>query len=401
MKRVFLLSLIAIFWSVDFVCAKTYERRCDPNHLEDCAVLDVSDDLVGGSCTEEQAKNRTPGCTGPSHATKTRCSMQSKVANGPKEPTCGALECSGDDENGYLLWHIRDKNGNPQNQGICYSREQAINACKKKGICTDGCDCVPRIIDLNNDLSHKKNGGFMECECKARVEACNKWGTSAEAIKCCEWEKAGKPVEWVGGVCRCKDQNKTLDTETGECKDMYRCKVVAKGEFGPCPDGSYVHVDENTGRDFWLEDHPTIRAVATEKGYCKDKGMTNEEMKALLTDARVKKYVTEQLCTKDNSGVPSPSSTEVQQAKQKLESFFGSVSSGKRDVWKDKDGNFNTKRLASDLTAGVVLGTVGGVVSGVVIKKKQIEKGFEALHCTVGGQTVADWGDTFTVGLNR
>ena len=28
-----------------------------------------------------------------------------------------------------------------------------------------------------------------------------------------------------------------------------------------------------------------------------------------------------------------------------------------------------------------------------------IEKGFDALHCTVGGQTVTDWGDTFTVGL--
>ena len=71
------------------------------------------------------------------------------------------------------------------------------------------------------------------------------------------------------------------------------------------------------------------------------------------------------------------------------------------DFKKDADGNFNTARLASDLTAGVVLGTVGGVVSGVVIKKKQVEKGFEALHCTVGGQKIADWGDTFEVGLQK
>ncbi len=69
--------------------------------------------------------------------------------------------------------------------------------------------------------------------------------------------------------------------------------------------------------------------------------------------------------------------------------------------WKTADGKFNTTRLASDLTAGVVLGTVGGVVSGVVIKKKQVEKGFDALHCTVGGQKVADWGDEFSVGLQR
>jgi len=80
---------------------------------------------------------------------------------------------------------------------------------------------------------------------------------------------------------------------------------------------------------------------------------------------------------------------------------FTSSAESNASVWKDSEGKFNTARLASDLTAGVVLGTVGGVVSGVVIKKKQVEKGFDALHCTVGGQKIADWGDTFTVGLQR
>jgi len=70
-------------------------------------------------------------------------------------------------------------------------------------------------------------------------------------------------------------------------------------------------------------------------------------------------------------------------------------------VWKNANGKFNTTRLASDITAGVVLGTVGGVVTGVVIKKNQVKKGFEALHCTVGGQKVAEWGDEFSVGLQR
>ena len=42
-----------------------------------------------------------------------------------------------------------------------------------------------------------------------------------------------------------------------------------------------------------------------------------------------------------------------------------------------------------------------GVVSGVVIKKKQVEKGFDALHCAVGGQTIADWGDEFIVGMSK
>lgn len=80
--------------------------------------------------------------------------------------------------------------------------------------------------------------------------------------------------------------------------------------------------------------------------------------------------------------------------------FFSKVES-ERSVWKNADGSFNATRLASDLTAGVVLGTVGGVVSGVLIKKAQVEKGFDALNCSVGGQKVADWGDEFKVGFKR
>ena len=88
----------------------------------------------------------------------------------------------------------------------------------------------------------------------------------------------------------------------------------------------------------------------------------------------------------------------LENAKTTVSKFFADAK-GNLSVWKTAEGKFNTARLASDLTAGVVLGTVGGVVSGVVIKKKQVEKGFDALHCAVGGQTIADWGDTFTVGL--
>lgn len=98
--------------------------------------------------------------------------------------------------------------------------------------------------------------------------------------------------------------------------------------------------------------------------------------------------------------VTGPSAAEVESAKSTLSAFFSAAQSN-ASVWKDSEGKFNKARLASDLTAGVVLGSVGGVVSGVVIKKKQVQKGFEALHCAVGGQTIADWGDEFNVGLRR
>ena len=75
------------------------------------------------------------------------------------------------------------------------------------------------------------------------------------------------------------------------------------------------------------------------------------------------------------------------------------ISGLKLSVWRDEEGNFNTARLISDSVAGVVLGTVGGIVTSKLVKKNQLKKGFEDLYCAIGGQTVAEYGDDFTVGL--
>lgn len=67
--------------------------------------------------------------------------------------------------------------------------------------------------------------------------------------------------------------------------------------------------------------------------------------------------------------------------------------------WKNAEGKFNTARLASDSIAGVVLGTAGGLITSSVVKKNQVENGFEDIKCTIGGQNVAEWGDQFRVGI--
>lgn len=72
---------------------------------------------------------------------------------------------------------------------------------------------------------------------------------------------------------------------------------------------------------------------------------------------------------------------------------------GNVSVWKNAEGKFNTARLASDSIAGVVLGTVGGVVTSTVVKKNQVKNGFEDIKCVIGGQMVASWGDQINVGL--
>ena len=71
----------------------------------------------------------------------------------------------------------------------------------------------------------------------------------------------------------------------------------------------------------------------------------------------------------------------------------------KVSVWRDKQGNFNTARLASDSIAAVVLGTTGALVTSNIVKKNQVSGGFEDISCQVGGQTVAGWGDQFSVGI--
>ena len=74
---------------------------------------------------------------------------------------------------------------------------------------------------------------------------------------------------------------------------------------------------------------------------------------------------------------------------------------GGKSVWTNAQGKFNTARLASDSIAGVVLGTAGGLITSHVVKKNQIKKGFENIMCTVGGQSVANYGDEFTVGITH
>lgn len=68
-------------------------------------------------------------------------------------------------------------------------------------------------------------------------------------------------------------------------------------------------------------------------------------------------------------------------------------------VWKTASGNFNGSRLASDSIAGVVLGTAGGLITSNVVKKNQVSSGLKNVICTVGGQSVAEFDDEFTLGI--
>lgn len=90
-------------------------------------------------------------------------------------------------------------------------------------------------------------------------------------------------------------------------------------------------------------------------------------------------------------------------AKKKVEEDYKALKDfadeTKANKWRNKDGEFNTARLASDMTAGVVLGTAGALITSSLVKKSQVESGFEDIKCHISGQAVAEFGDEFTVGI--
>ena len=91
--------------------------------------------------------------------------------------------------------------------------------------------------------------------------------------------------------------------------------------------------------------------------------------------------------------------TRITIIKNQIDSLYARLMGGKRSVWKNAEGGFNTARLASDSIAGVVLGTAGGLITSKIVRKNQLKQGFEDIKCSVAGQNVASYGDTMNVGL--
>lgn len=292
-----------------------------------------------------------------------------------------------------------------------------------------------------------KDGGYKKCEKDKDPtppkQTCEQMHAGyPERIACC---KAGSTTTWSGdkatGTCTCVDTAKkwTFDSKTGRgqclasgeqtCEEKFKgndeaiqcCLAGAKWENAKCNCGSGKDWNYKDGKGECVDGgdessgcvytfNGTVKcANGNSMTLSKTYPLTKAELGGLTCDQFNSMYQSDasklnaffgQYCGGGAiiSIVTGPSAAELESAKSTLSAFFSAAQSN-ASVWKDSEGKFNKARLASDLTAGVVLGSVGGVVSGVVIKKNQVKKGFEALHCAVGGQKVADWGDEFNVGL--
>ena len=272
-------------------------------------------------------------------------------------------------------------------------------------------------------------------------------------LKCMEAADRGEPANWNGKFCNCGDRmvwdNKNYKciakSGGGDVSPQKSCKDSRKTQTGKaCCDvpNTQATYDEKTDKCNCLVPNAVfdivqgkgqcvVKATPVVEAECEyyftgsiecangnqyferkvvklPKSKINKECGTdiLKTDVDQVMELMKKLCEEKQPDIyvpqpqTGPSEGEIKQAQSVLSSFTASAKD-EASVWKTAEGNFNGARLASDITAGVVLGTVGGVVTGNIIKKNQVKKGFEALHCTVGGQKVADWGDEFSVGLQR
>lgn len=247
---------------------------------------------------------------------------------------------------------------------------------------------------------------------KQRQDAANRNKINAENKKKCE-DSFGS---WANGTCQC-DADKNLTNETNvSCKcidaryernpqnkkceftsiEVRKQKCEAASSYGAVWNGTECKCSEPN--KIWsgtqcvypegFEQCKSVQGAKWDNGSCVCKDSTKE------LDATRTKCVDSEETIRKRKVVTAQSS--ITSAVGKLENIVDGLDVSK---WKTEDGNFNTARLASDSIAGVVLGTAGGLITSSVVKKHQVEDGFEDLQCTIGGQTVANWGDEFQVGV--
>ena len=321
----------------------------------------VSGAIVEG-CTGKKAGDRCDAEGANVAECRLNWSEQDKQHNSPETAilSCTALEC----DEAHLLMLRRYGDSGYYSDGAC----RKIDIVKKQ--CNDECECGTCDIDIKNQNSEGVKAKFN--------------GNAFFIDKPCHCVKEDKKTE---------KQNEKK-TSSSDCYYKFTATVTCK----------------QTGRTFKYGEQKKISQTELDQ-----LRLSCDEVNSLLSDGFSEQKLDELLKKSDAitelfnkwcyASVSQQSDDENQEkldvnakiAKVKLDALFG----GKRTVWRTEEGKFNTARLASDATAGVVLGTVGGIVSGKVIKKKQLEKGFDALQCTVGGQKMADYGDTFQVTFRR
>ena len=193
----------------------------------------------------------------------------------------------------------------------------------------------------------------------------------------------------------------TIDSE--RCED--KVTEALKAKMGNDAKGKYILIasTSRSGSDAYNQGlaknrKKTVANLIT-KNFENFENSSDEDWVVGLTNAATNNHGINEWTDRMVMILVSPEGSNVDfetlaRAYMKLHKFSDSL---EVNVWRDEQGKFNTARLWSDSIAGVVLGTAGGLITSSVVKKNQIQEGFEDIQCVVGGQTVANWGDEFIV----
>ena len=255
--------------------------------------------------------------------------------------------------------------------------EQNAKKCRNSGgqWQNDGCVC-------NSDKNLTKSGDV--CVCKPgyeykgtnKADGCKMTQATANAQdknKCKKSQDSGQPVEWDDKAKKCY-----CNGVTGQYKDIR-------------DNGTIYHCEET---DNYIACKKLGSNANWHNGKCTCKDPT-KQFKNGNCDTNTDEYEA-QLAAEAAAIAAAQLSEKIEKIGKTLDAVTDTFEISK---WRNADGEFNTARLASDSVAAVVLGTAGGLISSKVIKKKQIEDGFEDIKCIIGSQTVADYGDEFQVGI--
>ena len=221
-------------------------------------------------------------------------------------------------------------------------------------------------------------------------------GTWTKKTKTCTCDNAEHLIynaQTKGCVC---NVGYALDTQTNKCVATSKTQCEAAGQdTANWIDGKCVCVDPDM---IWSSNGCVVNPGKTKCDRVSGAKWTGGECKCTTAGYVVNEAGTQ--CVKSDALIKTEGQAT---SRTKISSLYKKLNGMSNDfqvsVWKNAEGNFNTARLASDSIAAVVLGTTGALVTSNIVKKNQVSSGFEDINCQIGGQTVAGWGDEFSVGM--
>ncbi len=266
--------------------------------------------------------------------------------------------------------HLNDLREQCRGSGGTWNKDAKSCSCHHRNMVLDGTKCRCADYHRRTDLSDISQGCTRQ---DMDQQNCN-----------------GTDMQWLesSATCKCKAEGYYYNIDTYKCDPLADYTLcLALSEQATWDDTNKKCVCKNGDTKFFAgkcvdtDEYITLTAEqAAQDAAIEQIGRQGDERKE-ATRERFGRYNTH-----------SPIIKEKHSVLEEMRLQFDS------SVWRDKEGKLNVARIVSDSVAGVALGTTGGVVINNMMKKDQVEDGFEDLKCKIGTEVVAEWGEVFRAG---